>query len=130
MVLPGTNLSLSNARAPTATLDALLVLAVLVLVVVTPAFSFLLWLQGQQLLTSEESEPTTPLIEPPIPSRGIAMTEINPRQDVTFASTGGLARDYLRRPASGSDPGPIVIGEWWDLGAYRAPKDRRQVSTT
>ncbi|MCW2492897.1 MAG: hypothetical protein JWN47_2261 [Frankiales bacterium] len=58
------------------------------------------------------------------------MTEINPRQDVTLASTGGLARDYLRRPASGSDPGPIVIGEWWDLGAYRAPQDRRQVSAT
>jgi cytochrome bd-type quinol oxidase subunit 2 len=69
-VLPGTNLSLSNARAPTATLDALLVLAVLVLVVVTPAFSFLLWLQGQQLLTSEESEPTTPLSNRPFHREG------------------------------------------------------------
>jgi hypothetical protein len=72
-VLPGTNLSLSNARAPTATLDALLVLAVLallVLLVVTPAFSFLLRLQGQQLLTSEESEPTTPLSNRPFHREG------------------------------------------------------------
>jgi cytochrome d ubiquinol oxidase subunit II len=69
-VLPGTNLSLSNAGAPTATLDTLLVLAVLVLVVVTPAFSFLFWLQGRQLLSSEESEPTTPLPNRPFHREG------------------------------------------------------------
>jgi hypothetical protein len=57
-------------RTSTIRQPALLVLAVLVLVVVTPAFSFLLWLQGQQLLTSEESEPTTPLSNRPFHREG------------------------------------------------------------
>jgi cytochrome d ubiquinol oxidase subunit II len=58
-VLPGTSLTLSNAGAPGATLDTLLVLAVLVLVVVTPSFLLLFWLHGRQLLTSEEHRDST-----------------------------------------------------------------------
>jgi cytochrome d ubiquinol oxidase subunit II len=58
-VLPGTSLSVRNAGAPAATLDTLLVLAVIVVVVVTPSFLFLFWLQGRQMLSSDDSEPDT-----------------------------------------------------------------------
>jgi cytochrome bd-type quinol oxidase subunit 2 len=56
-VLPGTSLSVSNAGAPDATLNTILVLAVIVMLVVTPSFLLLFWLQGRQLLSSDESEP-------------------------------------------------------------------------
>jgi cytochrome d ubiquinol oxidase subunit II len=56
-VLPGSSLSISNAGAPAATLDTLLVLAVFALVLVTPSFLLLFWLQSRQVLTSDESEP-------------------------------------------------------------------------
>jgi cytochrome d ubiquinol oxidase subunit II len=58
MLLPGTALSISDAGAPAATLDTLLVLAVFAFVVVTPSFAFLFWLHHRQLLTSDESEST------------------------------------------------------------------------
>ncbi|HEY0472020.1 MAG TPA: cytochrome d ubiquinol oxidase subunit II [Kribbella sp.] len=57
-VLPGTNLTISDAGAPATTLDTLLVLAVFAFVVVTPSFLLLFRLQHRQLLTSDESEPT------------------------------------------------------------------------
>jgi cytochrome d ubiquinol oxidase subunit II len=57
-VLPGTGLTLSNAGATGATLNTLLVLAIVALVVVTPSYLLLFWLHGRQLLTSDESEPT------------------------------------------------------------------------
>jgi carboxymethylenebutenolidase len=43
------------------------------------------------------------------------MTEANPRQNVTFASNGGQAHGYLKKPDSGSGPGLILIQEWWGL---------------
>jgi cytochrome d ubiquinol oxidase subunit II len=52
-VLPGSNLTLSNG-ATGATLNALVVLAVVVLVVVGPSFLFLFWLHGRRLLISED----------------------------------------------------------------------------
>ncbi|MEN3337835.1 MAG: carboxymethylenebutenolidase [Acidobacteriota bacterium] len=48
------------------------------------------------------------------------MTEINPRQNVTFASNGGQAHGYLKQPASGSGPGLLVIQEWWGLDDHMA----------
>ena len=48
------------------------------------------------------------------------MTESNPRQNVTFASNGGHAHGYLRKPESGSGPGLIVIQEWWGLDDHIA----------
>jgi cytochrome d ubiquinol oxidase subunit II len=56
-VLPGTSLTLDNAGAPAATLNTLVVLAVVTLLVVAPSFLFLFWLHGRRLLTSEEIEP-------------------------------------------------------------------------
>jgi len=43
------------------------------------------------------------------------MNELNPRQNVTFASNGGQAHGYLTKPAGGSGPGLILIQEWWGL---------------
>ena len=44
------------------------------------------------------------------------MAEVdNPRQNVTFASNGGHAHGYLKKPDSGSGPGVILIQEWWGL---------------
>lgn len=48
------------------------------------------------------------------------MTEDNPRQNVTFASNGGHAHGYLKKPESGSGPGLIVIQEWWGLDDHIA----------
>jgi cytochrome bd ubiquinol oxidase subunit II len=59
-VLPGTSLTLSNAGAPGATLDALFVLAVVALVVVAPSFLLLFWLHSRRLLTSAEIAHSTP----------------------------------------------------------------------
>jgi cytochrome d ubiquinol oxidase subunit II len=58
-VLPGTTLSISNAGAPPATLEALLVLAVIALVVVPPSLLLLFWLQGRQMLSSDNAEPVS-----------------------------------------------------------------------
>jgi cytochrome d ubiquinol oxidase subunit II len=55
-VLPGTRLTLSNAGAPAATLNTLLVLAVFALIVVTPSFIYLFRLQSRQLLTADDGE--------------------------------------------------------------------------
>lgn len=43
------------------------------------------------------------------------MTEANARQNVTFPSNGAQAHGYLKKPASGSGPGLILIQEWWGL---------------
>jgi carboxymethylenebutenolidase len=44
----------------------------------------------------------------------------NPHQNVKFASNGGQAFGYLKRPAGGSGPGLIVIQEWWGLDDHVA----------
>jgi carboxymethylenebutenolidase len=49
-----------------------------------------------------------------------ALPEANPHQNVTFASNGGTAHGYLRKPASGTGPGVIVIQEWWGLDDHIA----------
>lgn len=49
-----------------------------------------------------------------------ATSEPNPRQNVTFASNGGQAHGYLKKPESGSGPGLIVIQEWWGLDDHIA----------
>jgi carboxymethylenebutenolidase len=48
------------------------------------------------------------------------MIESNPRQNVTFASNGGHAHGYLKKPEGGSGPGLIVIQEWWGLDDHIA----------
>jgi carboxymethylenebutenolidase len=48
------------------------------------------------------------------------MTDINPRQNVTFASNGGEVHGYLKLPASGRGPGLVVIQEWWGLDDHMA----------
>jgi carboxymethylenebutenolidase len=48
------------------------------------------------------------------------MNEVNPRQNVTFASNGGQAHGYLAKPESGSGPGVILIQEWWGLDDHIA----------
>jgi cytochrome d ubiquinol oxidase subunit II len=58
IVLPGTDLSVSDAGAPSTTLNTLLVLAVIVLLLVAPSFLLLFRLQGKQLLGSDELEPS------------------------------------------------------------------------
>jgi carboxymethylenebutenolidase len=49
-----------------------------------------------------------------------ATPEANPHQNVTFASNGGEAHGYLKKPAGGSGPGLIVIQEWWGLDDHIA----------
>ncbi|HEY0689485.1 MAG TPA: dienelactone hydrolase family protein [Kribbella sp.] len=48
------------------------------------------------------------------------MNEVNPRQNVTFASNGGQAHGYLTKPESGSGPGVILVQEWWGLDDHMA----------
>jgi carboxymethylenebutenolidase len=48
------------------------------------------------------------------------MSEVNPRQNVTFASNGGQVHGYLKLPPQGSGPGLIVIQEWWGLDDHMA----------
>lgn len=39
----------------------------------------------------------------------------NPRQNVTFDSSGTPAYGYLATPAAGSGPGVVLVQEWWGL---------------
>jgi carboxymethylenebutenolidase len=43
---------------------------------------------------------------------------VNPRQNVTFPSNGGVAHGYLAVPDGGSGPGVVVIQEWWGLTSH------------
>ena len=56
-LLPGTNVTLSNAGAPHPTLVSIIVLAVVVAVVIVPSFALLFALQGRHLLHADEVPP-------------------------------------------------------------------------
>jgi carboxymethylenebutenolidase len=47
-----------------------------------------------------------------VPTR---MSDVTPRQNISFPSNGGQAHGYLALPPSGSGPGVLVIQEWWGL---------------
>jgi cytochrome d ubiquinol oxidase subunit II len=57
MLLPRTNVTLSNAGAPHPTLVAIIVLAVIVALVIVPSFALLFTLQSRQLLQADEVPP-------------------------------------------------------------------------
>ncbi|MEP6599441.1 MAG: dienelactone hydrolase family protein [Actinomycetota bacterium] len=48
------------------------------------------------------------------------MSEVSPRQNVSFASNGGQVHGYLAKPDGGSGPGVILIQEWWGLDDHIA----------
>ncbi len=54
-LLPGTAVTLTNAGAPHATLTALVVLFVAVVVLIGPSFALLFWLQSRQVLSGGEA---------------------------------------------------------------------------
>jgi len=54
VLLPGTNVTLSNAGAPPATLVAIVVLFVVAVVIVGPSFALLFSLQNRRLLYSDD----------------------------------------------------------------------------
>jgi cytochrome d ubiquinol oxidase subunit II len=56
VLLPGTAVTLTNAGAPQATLDALIVVSIIAVVLVGPAFVLLFTLQGRRLLGEDGSE--------------------------------------------------------------------------
>ena len=56
VLLPGTAVTLANAGAPQATLVALVVLSVVVVLVIGPSFALLFALQGRRLLHADEAE--------------------------------------------------------------------------
>jgi cytochrome d ubiquinol oxidase subunit II len=56
VLLPGTAVTLTNAGAPQATLVALVVLSVVVVLVIGPSFALLFALQGRRLLHADEAE--------------------------------------------------------------------------
>ena len=56
VLLPGTAVTLTNAGAPQATLVALVVLSVVVVLVIGPSFALLFALQGRRLLYADEAE--------------------------------------------------------------------------
>jgi cytochrome d ubiquinol oxidase subunit II len=56
VLLPGTTVTLTNAGAPQATLDALIVVSIIAAVLVGPAFVLLFTLQGRRLLGEDGSE--------------------------------------------------------------------------
>jgi cytochrome d ubiquinol oxidase subunit II len=56
VLLPGTAVTLTNAGAPQATLVALVVWSVVVVLVIGPSFALLFALQGRRLLHADEAE--------------------------------------------------------------------------
>jgi cytochrome bd ubiquinol oxidase subunit II len=75
VLLPGTGVTLSNAGAPEATLVALVVLFIIAVLLVGPAFALLFTLQGRRLLGAGEAEALPAVIpadrtQPPAAPRG------------------------------------------------------------
>ena len=73
VLLPGTAVTLSNADAPDATLVALVVLFIVVVLLIGPSFALLFTLQGRRLLHADEAGmlPAANLVsraEPPQPT--------------------------------------------------------------
>ena len=66
VLLPGTNVTLSNAGAPHATLVAIVVLFVAAVLIVGPSFGLLFSLQGRRLLNADDSGAALALA--PLPS--------------------------------------------------------------
>ena len=56
VLLPGTTVTLSNAGAPQATLVAIVVLFVVVVLLIGPSFALLFTLQGRRLLRADEAQ--------------------------------------------------------------------------
>jgi cytochrome bd-type quinol oxidase subunit 2 len=59
VLLPGTAVTLTNAGAPQATFDALIVLFVMAVLLVGPSFALLYHLQGRRLLSGEPAPATS-----------------------------------------------------------------------
>ena len=64
VLLPGTNVTLSNAGAPPATLVAIVVLFVVAVVIVGPSFGLLFSLQGRRLLHSDDDSGVALALQP------------------------------------------------------------------
>ena len=64
VLLPGTNVTLSNAGAPPATLVAIVVLFVVAVVIVGPSFGLLFSLQGRRLLYSDDDSGAALALQP------------------------------------------------------------------
>src|SRR6266702_5764087 len=64
VLLPGTNVTLSNAGAPPATLVAIVVLFVVAVVIVGPSFGLLFSLQGRRLLHSNDDSGAALALQP------------------------------------------------------------------
>ncbi len=60
VLLPGTAVTLSNAGAPDATLNAIVVLFIVAAVIIGPSFALLYILQSRRLLGTADSEPKGP----------------------------------------------------------------------
>jgi hypothetical protein len=56
VLLPGTNVTLSNAGAPESTLAAIVVLFATAAVIVGPSFALLFWLHGRRLLNADDAD--------------------------------------------------------------------------
>jgi cytochrome bd-type quinol oxidase subunit 2 len=68
VLLPGTNVTLSNAGAPQSTLDAIVVLFVAAVLIVGPSFALLFSLQGRRLLHADDDSGAAALALQPLPS--------------------------------------------------------------
>ena len=64
VLLPGTNVTLSNAGAPHATLVAIVVLFVAAVLIVGPSFALLFSLQGRRLLHSDDDSGAALALQP------------------------------------------------------------------
>ena len=67
VLLPGTDVTLSNAGAPQSTLDAIVVLFVAAVLIVGPSFALLFSLQGRRLLHADDDSGAA-LVLQPLPS--------------------------------------------------------------
>jgi len=71
VLLPGTGMTLSNAGAPHATLVAVVVLAIIVVLLIGPSFALLFALHGRHVLTGEHlhaARPAGPALASPPPA--------------------------------------------------------------
>jgi cytochrome d ubiquinol oxidase subunit II len=101
VLLPGTGVTLSNAGAPEATLTAIVVLFVALVVLIGPSFVLLFALQGRQLLEASGEAPVLATAQPG--SRpGVRARDRSTGRAITLGLVvaGALARALARRRRS------------------------------
>jgi cytochrome d ubiquinol oxidase subunit II len=109
VLLPGTNVTLSNAGAPNTTLAAIVVVFIAAVVLVGPSFALLFWLHGRRLLQADEAPVLAAAsAHQAQPSRGVQAAPATRATALVLVAADALVRALARRRGR-LQPGPESV---------------------